>query len=195
MMKNFLLILATCLFALGAQSQEMKQDEHMKFKGIPMEGTVKSFVKKLEAKGYTYDGQGDNVTYLKGDFAGVNNCSIVIKRFCGRDQVSSVSVIFPVETTWKGITNMYYYLKTMLTKKYGSPQSTERFSDFDPEDNRFRFKKLLNNECDYTSEFNGVNGTIKLVMKKYDYTSAAVILTYLDVANKEEFLQNAMDDL
>lgn len=41
-------------FAVGICSA---QSEHMKFKGIPMEGSLNSFVDKLKSKGYTYLGQ------------------------------------------------------------------------------------------------------------------------------------------
>ena len=32
------------------------QTNHMKFKGVPMEGTLNSFVQKLKDKGFTYIG-------------------------------------------------------------------------------------------------------------------------------------------
>ena len=45
------------------------QTNHMKFKGIPMEGTLNSFVQKLKEKGYTYLGQQEGMALLKGEFA------------------------------------------------------------------------------------------------------------------------------
>ena len=48
------------------------QTNHMKFKGIPMEGTLQSFTTKLKAKGYTPIGIQDGVSLLKGEFAGYN---------------------------------------------------------------------------------------------------------------------------
>ena len=35
------------------------QTNHMKFKGIPIDGTLNSFVQKLKDKGYTFIGQQD----------------------------------------------------------------------------------------------------------------------------------------
>ena len=45
------------------------QTNHMKFKGIPIEGTLDSFVQKLKSKGFTYLGQQDGMALLKGEFA------------------------------------------------------------------------------------------------------------------------------
>lgn len=43
----------------------------MKFKGIPMEGTLQSFTKKLEAKGYKTLSIKDAQAVLTGEFGGV----------------------------------------------------------------------------------------------------------------------------
>lgn len=42
------------------------QTNHMKFKGIPMEGTLNSFVQKLKGMGFTYIGAQDGMAILKG---------------------------------------------------------------------------------------------------------------------------------
>ena len=44
------------------------QTGHMKFKGVPMEGTLQSFTTKLKAKGFTPVGIQDGVSLLKGEF-------------------------------------------------------------------------------------------------------------------------------
>ena len=52
------------------------QSEHMKFKGVPMEGTLQSFTNKLAAKGYTPIGTQDGVSNLKGEYAGYKDGTI-----------------------------------------------------------------------------------------------------------------------
>ena len=59
-----MIALVLCTLAMSAQTN------HMKFKGIPMEGTLQSFTNKLKMKGYTPMGIRDGVSVLKGEFAG-----------------------------------------------------------------------------------------------------------------------------
>ncbi len=182
------LLLAVCTVCSG-------QTTHMKFKGIPMEGTLNSFVQKLKEKGYTYLGQEDGMALLKGEFAATKGCTVGVARFADRDQVNLVAVIFPEEETWNSITRSYYNLKDMLTEKYGNPESIEQFSDREPSDDFLKFHALLRDECTYISEFACEGGKIQLTMKKQNYNTAAVILRYIDKANADETRKKIMDDL
>lgn len=173
----------------------MSQTTHMKFKGIPMEGTLNSFVQKLKDKGFTYLGQQDGTALLKGEFAATKGCTVGVARFSDRDQVNLVAVIFPEEETWSSITSSYYSLKEMLTEKYGTPESTEEFSDREPYNDFLKFRALVDDECNYISEFTCEGGRIQLTMKKQDYNTAAVILRYIDNANADETRKKVMDDL
>ena len=61
-MKHFLLtLLLTFAVCIG-----YAQSEHMKFKGIPMEGTLKTFTTKLKTKGFTQIAIHDRVSMLTG---------------------------------------------------------------------------------------------------------------------------------
>ena len=44
--------------------------EHLSFKGIPIEGSMTSFCQKLKAKGFTSIGRDNNITLFTGDFTG-----------------------------------------------------------------------------------------------------------------------------
>jgi len=50
-MKKALLLMITCLMAMSMHAQ----NEHMKFMGIPLNGTIAAFQSKLQAKGIKYD--------------------------------------------------------------------------------------------------------------------------------------------
>ena len=52
-MKKVLLLIITCLMAISMQAQE----EHMKFMGIPLNGSITQFHSKLVAKGLKYDAE------------------------------------------------------------------------------------------------------------------------------------------
>ena len=171
------------------------QTNHMKFKGIPIDGTLNSFVQKLKDKGYTFIEQKNGVAILEGEFAATKGCTICVARFSDRDQVNIVAVIFPEEETWNGITKEYYTLKDMLKEKYGTPECIEEFSDRDPPSDFLKFHAILRDECHYKSEFSCENGMIQLTMVKVDYNTASVILKYIDNANADETRKKIMDDL
>ena len=171
------------------------QSGHMKFKGIPMEGTLNSFVAKLKAKGFTYIGQQDGTAILKGEFAATKNCTIGVVRFSDKDQVNVVGVIFPEEDSWTGVYKSYLNLKEMLTEKYGEPEVSERFSGDKPPSDFLKFYALLHDECHYVSEFACENGKIQLTMTKQNYDTASVLLRYIDKANVDETRKKVMDDL
>lgn len=189
-MKNVLLTIAFAFFASLSIAQN-----HMTFKGIPIDGTLNSFVQKLKAKGYTYVTTQDGMALLTGEFAATKGCTIVVSRFSDRDQVNLVGVIFPEEKTWSKISSTYFTLKRLLTEKYGEPDSIEFFSDDEPCDDFLKFHALLGDECHYTSEFSEDNGKIQLTMAKQSYNSASVILKYIDDANAKETRKKIMDDL
>lgn len=185
----------TILFLLLIVAVCPAQTTHMKFKGIPMEGTLDSFVQKLKDKGFTYLGQEDGMAILTGEFAATKGCTVGVARFSDRDQVNIVVVIFPGEETWKSITKTYYNLKDMLTAKYGNPESIEEFSGREPIDDYFKFHALLRDECNFISDFVCEGGKIQLTMNKQTYSSAAVILRYIDKANADETRKRIMDEL
>ena len=189
-MKKLILILliAVCTVCTA-------QTKHMKFKGIPMAGTLDSFVQKLKQKGLNFIDKEDGISMLKGEFAATKGCTILVSRFAERDQVNMVVVIFPEDKTWNSLTNRYYNLKEMLSEKYGMPDCEESFSGSVPNDDFLRFHALLKDECHFLSEFTCENGTIQLSMKKSDVLSAVVFLRYIDKVNADETHKKAMDDL
>lgn len=189
-MKKILLAMVFCLVAFSATAQS-----HMKFKGIPMEGTLRSFVSKLEQQGLKYIGTKDNVAMLEGEFAATKGCTIIVTCFEGRDVVNIVGVIFPEAETWNSLTKTYFNLKELLTEKYGRPESIERFTDREPSSDFLKFHAVLNDECQYISEFNVDHGKIQLTLVKSDYDKASVVLRYIDNANAQETRKKVMDDL
>lgn len=78
-MKRALLLIATtfCLLSLSAQTQ------HLKFMGIPLDGTINNFQAKLAQKGFTPDVATNRVikepvrSFQNGTFAGEDACIYV----------------------------------------------------------------------------------------------------------------------
>lgn len=104
-MKQFLLTLLLT-FAVGIG---YAQTEHMKFKGIPMEGTLQSFTNQLKTKGFMPIGIQDGVSLLKGEFAGYKNCTIgAVADKSG--MICKVSVFFPEMEKWGDLERSSMYL-------------------------------------------------------------------------------------
>ncbi len=173
----------------------MAQTNRMKFKGIPMEGPLDSFVQKLENQGLTFLGQKDGLAVLVGEFAGVLDCSIGVLSFSDRDEVKAVAVSFPQQENWNDITHLYNLLKQKLTQKYGTPECVEKFSGTEPITDFLKFRALMDGECEFSSKFTCEDGRVEMKMVKQDYNAAAVALTYVDKAHIDEIRKKVMDDL
>lgn len=168
----------------------------MKFKGIPMEGTLNSFVQKLQKQGFTYIGTKEGTAILKGEFATTKGCTIAVARFANKDQVNIVAVMFPEMKTWSTIYNSYSTYKEMLTEKYGQPECVEEFAEGTTVyDDWTKFHALTKDECHFLSEFNTENGRIQLTMTKMGYNTASVVIKYIDDANAAETRRKVMEDL
>ena len=74
-MKKLLLFILFVSVAMGANAQNT-----IKFLGIPVDGTKREMISKLEAKGYEYDSYGD---YLTGEFNG-QDVKIIIQTINNR---------------------------------------------------------------------------------------------------------------
>ena len=171
------------------------QTEHMKFKGVPMEGTLQTFTTKLKAKGYTPIGIQDGVSLLTGEFAGYKNCTIgAVADKSG--MICKVSVIFPDMDKWAELERCYSNYKSMLTEKYGEPTVCEEsFSDSYGRDDADKMYGVKFDKYKYYSVFHSELGDIQLEISHNSVTSCYVMLSYFDNANQNKLRQQIMDDL
>lgn len=162
-----------------------------------MEGTLNSFVQKLQKQGFTYIGTKEGTAILKGEFATTKGCTIAVARFSNKDQVNIVAVMFPEMKSWSTIYSSYSTYKEMLTEKYGQPECVEEFSvGTDNDDSDWsKFHALTHDECHFVSEFTTENGRIQLTMSKMDYNTASVVIKYIDDVNAAETRRKVMEDL
>lgn len=189
-MKHFLLslLLAVCTVCAA-------QTNHMKFKGIPMEGTLQAFTTKLKAKGLTPVGIQDGVSMLKGEFAGYKNCTIgAVADKSG--MICKVIVIFPEMDKWGDLEKCYENYKSMLTEKYGNPVKCEEyFSEGYNEDASSKMYGVEFDKYKYYSVFSCDEGEIQLEISHNGISSCYVMLSYFDNANQNELRKQIMDDL
>lgn len=100
-MRQFIITLCVMLAALTVNAQE-----HLSFKGIPIEGSISTFCQKLKAKGLTQIHSEDNIRLFTGDFTGRDATIGVIADQSGKN-VFSVVVLLPKNDEWNSLVNTY----------------------------------------------------------------------------------------
>ena len=203
-MKKIVVILMIIVPLITIQAQTPLTQEnindipqkHLKFMGIEMGGNFDDFIKVLEKKGLKYCevGSDDNLTVLQGEFAGTDDCMVMVDRSSDKC-VTTVGVGFPLRDSWKMIYSDYFAIKNLLIKKYGnSYDSEELFEGYEPNSDNLRMAMLKSGRCKYSTMFLFVEGSISIrIMGSYD--DCCVTLTYQDAISAKEKEDKAMDDL
>lgn len=191
MKKVFVLLFAVFFFA-SSYAQE-----HLTFKGVPIDGTLDVCVANLRKAGFLYFTKHNGVAVLYGDFAGFKNCKIGVITPKSIDIVNRITVVFYAENnTWRNIYGTYSALKYMLTNKYGEHiECVEKFEgNSQPRDDNSRMHELRMDRCKYFTIWETNNGIIELELINSDYDEV-VRLVYWDKANTAFVQEKAMDDL
>ncbi|MBQ6072050.1 MAG: hypothetical protein IKQ75_00240 [Bacteroidales bacterium] len=192
-MKKHLILLVCILFAGTIFAQQ-----HLSFKGVPINGTLQEYTNAMVKAGFHYEGTQDGVSILSGDFAGYKGCTVGVSTLKNLDVVSRIAVLFPNKDTWSAVLGDYEHLKAMLTEKYGTPSdSQERFKNYTGNyDNSLVMYALEDDEYVWYTTFTTELGDIELtIMAGTEYGTACVRLSYYDKANSEKVHSAAMDDL
>ena len=196
-MKKILFVIAFVFIALGASAQKIS--EHLKFKGIPIDGPIEEFVNKMEDKGLKYVEKINNHYALTGKFAGYSNCDIYCLCAENSDIIYRVGVFFPYKDTWNSLFTNYDIIKSYLTEKYGNPSECKENFKYEVGNSDFsKFYAAQNEDCDFETTFNLKEGTIILSINstKIKHEKFCNIkLVYTDSANSEIDRNNAIDDL
>ena len=174
----------------------MDSSDHLKFKGVPIDGTLKEFVSRMERKGFKWLGEDNGVAVLKGDFAAYKECTIYVSTLDNKDLVSQISVVFPREDSWEYLYGDYNNLKGLLTEKYGQPSEvTEKFQGMYIDDDNDRMHAVEMDRCKYESRFKTDKGEIILWIEHDRLLSCFVALCYKDKINGGIIKDIAKDDL
>ena len=143
-MKHYRMILATLFVALitftGLTAQQNKSQsqpkttEHLKFMGIPIDGSPKAFANKLKSKGFALDSSSTpDVIWMTGTFAGISDSNVLIYKSPSSANVYKVRVVFPKQDSWSQLEMRYNQFKDWLSQKYLLIESTEEFQGYSPE--------------------------------------------------------------
>lgn len=193
-------IIATLSFLMILISSSFAQNsEHLKFKGVPIDGTLNEYVSKMKQAGFVLEGTEDGVALLSGEFAGYSDCIVGVKTLQKLNLVHEIVVLFPSQDKWAGLNYDYERLKTMLSKKYGEPdECVEKFNapSYMITDDNDKMRQVENNNCEYYSKYDTNNGSIILTISNDGYEfGCRVKLFYTDKINSEIFDNAAMEDL
>lgn len=195
-MKRLIIILVLIVSSLSLYSQE-----HLKFKGIPINGSLKSFVETLKTKGYSLVDSDKGIALLEGTFAGVESCTIYV--VSTNDLVWKVAAEFPSHDIWKEVKREYNNLKEAFAAKYGvKPESMEKL----PNDEDYYsdglgmmslHSALEHEKAIYNSYFQIPNGLAVIAIKPDFHTSGClqVIIEYYDHINTNARDNQAIEDL
>lgn len=212
-MKHYRMILATLFVALisftGLTAQQDKSQslpkttEHLKFMGIPIDGSPKSFANQLKSKGFTLDSSSTpDIIWMTGTFAGISDSNILIYKSPSSANVYKVRVVFPRQDTWTQIEIRYNRFKDWLSQKYLLTESKEEFQGYSPDRDSSKMTKLILGDCSYWSVYGASTpdgtflGSVYLdLMSISGENKGYVRIEYEDYLNGVKAEQGFIDDL
>lgn len=193
------IIITLSLLMVLMSSSFAQSSEHLKFKGVPIDGTLNEYVNKMKQAGFYYEATEDGIALLSGEFAGYSDCIVGVKTLQKLNLVHEIVVLFPSQDKWAGLNYDYERLKTMLTKKYGEPdECIERFNapSYMTMDDNAKMYQVKSNNCEYYSKYDTNNGSISLTISNDGYEfGCRVKLFYTDKTNSAIFDDAVMEDL
>ena len=186
-----LVITLTMLFAVIS----LMAQEHLSFKGIPIEGSMTAFCQKLKAKGFTSIGSENNLTLFTGDFTGRNATVGVTATDDGKD-VFAVVVLFDPSGEWNALINTYDYYKDLYTRKYGKPSISKEKNPALSDSNTALMAEVHQGTVVYGSAWEVTGGDIQLSIEKSSGVyKGMVMIRYRDSQNVEAKIQNDLNDI
>lgn len=182
------------------ETAEVANSNHLKFKGVPIDGTLKQFVERMKQKGFRVEEVETDYARLGGDFAAFKECTVYVSTLENKDLVARIAVLFPMRDQWKTLYGDYKLLKELLTEKYGKPSAcTEQFQGvieyIGSISDSVKMMAVNNGDCKYNTRFTLSNGTIVLSIEHQDFDECYVQLFYLDKENSNAIRELAKDDL
>lgn len=189
-MKRAVFTIVVLFVALICSAQE-----HLTFKGIPIEGSMVSFCQKLKAKGYTQINRDNKITLFTGDFTGRSATIGVVAGDDGKN-VFSVAVLFDASEEWNTLVSTYEYYKDLYTRKYGNPAtSVENIPEY-ADSNTSKMLRLHEGEVTWASLWKVAGGEIEVYIDKASgVCQGQVMIRYRDSQNVEAKIKRDLEDI
>lgn len=190
LMKKIISILTVFFVTLSLMAEE-----HLLFKGIPIEGSMVEFCQKMKAKGFTSVGKENNITLFSGDFTGRNAMVGIIATDDGKN-VFGVVVFFDSSGEWDALVTSYDYYKDLYTRKYGEPTSSKENNPALSDSNTALMAEVHQGRVEYVSTWEVTGGDIQLSIEKATGVfRGMVVIRYRDSQNMEAKIQDDLNDI
>jgi len=179
---------------LSASDFAFAQTKHIQFKGIPINGSLNSFINQLKAKGFElYDKDGDKA-FLLGTFAGYSNCMVGVIETKGN--VWRVLVLFPGRDSWDSVSQQYEEFKESYKLKYNvTPELYESLDEVYGTASLL-YSGFKNNKNVWACLFEIPGGSVALeITAGTSYGELCLEITYSDTINTEIRKSATMDDI
>lgn len=182
------------LFVAMLMSATFFAQEHLDFRGVPIDGHIDNFVSKMEGLGYTLDNKSDKSAKMSGQFTG-RNVELWIFYTRKTHTVWKVVMYFD-ESSWSSLKSDYFEYKKLYTQKYGKPSSSyEFFSKPYYEGDGYELQALKKEKCHYLSIYKLETGSISIQISEFEQLK----LAYEDGINAdlmtEEKNSSALDEI
>ena len=189
-MKKIVIILTALFSTISVIAQE-----HLSFKGIPIEGSMTEFCQKLKTKGFTSIGQENNITLYTGDFTG-REATVGVTAADDGKNVFAVVVLFDPSGEWNTLVNTYDYYKDLYTRKYGKPTISKEKNPAQSDSNTALMAEVHQGTVVYGSAWEVTGGDIQLSIEKSSGVyEGMVMIRYRDSQNLEAKIQNDLNDI
>lgn len=127
------------------------------FMGVKIEGSRTEIISKLKAKGFNpaqTSSQNKNATILKG-FVGNKECEVYVSFTPKTNLAWKLTCYLPKQTDWYSLKNEYNHYLTLLTEKYGEPNSKfDFFSRPYYEGDGYEMLAVSLDKCNYSAFWN-----------------------------------------
>ena len=189
-MKKIIFILAALFVAINTMAQE-----HLSFKGIPIEGSMTEFCQKLKTKGFISMGRENNLSLFSGDFTG-RKATVGVAATDDGKNVFAVVVLFDPSSEWNTLVNTYDYYKDLYIRKYGKPTISREDNPAHSDSNIALMAEVHQGTVIYGSAWEITGGDIQLsIEKSTGFYEGMVMIRYRDSQNVETKIQNDLDDI
>lgn len=183
-MKRLITIHILCLLALSASAQE-----HLKIKGVPIDGNLTSFISKLKHAGLEENTKYTELlgqTVLTGEFALLSNCDFLFQT-TKKGTVCKVTVHSETYAGWEACKEKYNEMKASLSSQYLLSNSFEVFPSPYHEGDGRELSALALKEGVYRSFFRSKEGFIIVSLDASNNKEGYLTITFEDTANMAKF--------
>ena len=178
-MKKLLLSLLIGFTAITCFAQE-----HLTFKGIPIDGSLSKFAGELRLKGFKYSGETQGYPFFKGSFAGMKDCLVIV--LYDDNGVYEVLASSNGYSSWDVVKAQYNKLKEALGDKYYVINCIEEFEDPYSEGDGMEYWALKENKCHWGTNYMNFVGTISMNIGVIASNNFFINIMYSDIENSNK---------